>query len=84
MAKKVIASDVNCSAVQNHYYPGPMNDIPSVLMNFKSALPSTPSEPRSLRSGFDLVILEDDLVVVSGDGHRSTISPTGTPSGPGL
>jgi hypothetical protein len=38
MAKKVMATAVNWSAVQNHSDPGPMNAIPSVLMSF--TLPS--------------------------------------------
>jgi hypothetical protein len=33
MATKVIARTIPLTAVQNHSEPGPMNDIPSVLMN---------------------------------------------------
>ncbi len=37
MAMNVMARTIPLTAVQNHSEPGPMNAIPSVLLNFTSA-----------------------------------------------
>src|SRR3989442_2561772 len=68
MARKVTASTTPLSAVQNHSEPGPMNAIPSVLMNFTSTPPLLATDGQTI---WGAAAPAQDVAPLLGAGSRS-------------